>query len=253
MEYLKAVIVDDEKRVVHTIETLLSENFPEIQIVGSAGTVKAATSILKSRTTDILFLDIELPDGTGFDILKSIPSIDFKIIFVTGHDEFALKAIKLSAFDYLLKPIDKNELKATIERAKVLILHDEELMKLKALQENLDQKKQPKRIILKTAESIHFVAVAEIVRAEADSNYTRFFLSGGKKILVSKTLKEFVNLLEYSGMIRVHQSHLVNVEFIDRIVKTDGGYIVLKNGTELPVSPILKKTVIEKIKEFLTD
>lgn len=253
MEYLKAVIVDDEKRVVHTIETLLSENFPEIQIIGSAGTVKAATSLLKSRTTDILFLDIELPDGTGFDILTSIPKIDFKVIFVTGHDEFALKAIKLSAFDYLLKPIDKNELKATIERAREMILHDEEVMKLKALQENLNQKKQPKRIILKTAESIHFVAIAEIIRAEADSNYTRFFLSGGKKIMVSRTLKEFVNLLEYSGMIRVHQSHLVNVEFIDRIVKTDGGYIVLKDGSEIPVSPTLKKTVIEKIKEFLTD
>lgn len=250
---MKAVIVDDEASVRNTIKAILNETFPTIEVASVAGTVAEAHEQLVKVKPDLLFLDIELPDGNGFDLLKMISPVTFKVIFVTGHEEYALSAIKVSALDYIMKPVDADELRPAVEKALSVISNKEVQIKLQALNENMQGKKTLKRIILHTADHLQLVSVSDIIRAEADSNYTSFFLSDGKKIMVSRTIKEFDTLLSSSGMIRVHQSHLVNVNHIDRFVKKDGGWVMLKNGTKIPVSPNLKKQVLKALTDHLYD
>jgi two-component system LytT family response regulator len=248
---MNTVIVDDEAPVRNTIRKLLSENFPGISIMASEGTIGEGYVAILRFKPDLVFLDIELPDGNGFDLLKKFPVIPFKVIFITGHQEYALSAIKVSALDYILKPIDNEELIAAVEKAFKIINHEEQQLKFQALNENMQSKKVLKRIILHTADHLQMVAVNEIIRAEADSNYTTFCLSDGRHILVSRTIKDFEVLLTGTGMIRVHQSHLVNINFIDRFVKKDGGYLLLNEGTKIPVSPILKRQVLQALTDHL--
>jgi two-component system LytT family response regulator len=177
--------------------------------------------------------------------------VHFRTIFITGHQEYALDAIKVSAFDYILKPIDTDELKSAIEKAQEVINHEEEQLKLLALSENLQGKKVLKRIILRTSEALQLISVSDIIRAEAESNYTHFHLAGGKHIMVSRTIKEYETMLAGSGLIRVHQSHLVNLSHIDKFFKHDGGYLQLKDGSTVPVSPILKQKVLRAITDHL--
>jgi two-component system LytT family response regulator len=153
----------------------------------------------------------------------------------------------------VLKPIDTDELCRAVEKAREVINQQEQRLKLQALSENMQGKRVLKRIILRTSDHLQIVSVSDIVRAEADSNYTSFTLSDGKHILVSRTIKEFETLLSASGLIRVHQSHLVNINYIDRFIKKDGGYLQLKDSTRVPVSPILKKQVLKALTEHLYD
>jgi len=248
---MNVVIVDDEATVRNTIKSLLNENYPDINILATAGTIGEGYEAIEKYKPDLLFLDIELPDGTGFDLLKKFQQLPFKIIFVTGYHEYALDAIKVSALDYILKPVDTDELCLAVEKAREIINQAELQLKLEALNENLQGKKVLKRIILHTSDHLQLVSVSDIIRAEADSNYTSFTLSDGKHIMVSRTIKEFESLLSDSGMIRVHQSHLVNINFIDRFVRKDGGYLLLKDGTKIPVSPNLKKQVLQALTNHL--
>lgn len=248
---MNVVIIDDEITVRNAISSLLGEHFPGIRIMASAGTIEEGYDAVVKHKPDLLFLDIELPDGTGFDLIKRFPRITFQIIFVTGHQEYALDAIKVSALDYVLKPVDTDELRRAVEKAGKVINNEDQMIKFQALNENLQGKKVLKRIILHTSDHLQLISVSDIIRAEADSNYTTFSLADGKHILVSRTLKEYENLLSASGMIRVHQSHLVNINYIDRFVKKDGGYLLLKGGTKIPVSPNLKKQVLQALTDHL--
>lgn len=248
---MNVIIVDDEATVRNTIRALLNEHFPEVIILATAGSIEEGYEAIRQNNPDLIFLDIELPDGTGFDLLKKFSTVSFKVIFVTGHQEYALDAIKVSALDYVLKPVDTDELCKAVEKAREIINQADQQLKLQALSENLQSRKVLKRIILHTSDHLQLVSVSDIIRAEADSNYTSFSLSDGKKILVSRTIKEFEILLSGSGMIRVHQSHLININYIDRFVKKDGGYLILKEGTKIPVSPILKKQVLQAMTEHL--
>jgi two-component system LytT family response regulator len=248
---MNTVIIDDEIAVRNTIKALLNERFPDITIMASVGTVKEGHEAILKNKPDVVFLDIELPDGTGFALLRMFPQIPFRIIFVTGHNEYAIDAIKVSALYYVLKPIDTDEFCRAVEKAQEVISQNDLKLKLVALSENLQSRKALKRIILHTSDHLQLVSVSDIIRAEADSNYTQFFLSGSRKIMVSRTIKEFEALLSSSGLIRVHQSHLVNINYIDRFVKRDGGYLQLKDGTKIPVSPNLKKLVLQTIHDHL--
>jgi two-component system LytT family response regulator len=248
---MKAIIVDDEQSVRNTIASLLRDNFPDIIIAALAGSVEEGYAAIQDHQPDLLFLDVELPDGLGFDILKKVFPLNFRTIFITGHQEYALSAIKVSALDYILKPVDEDELKAAINKAREIINHPDEQLKMLALKENLQSKKVLKRIILHTADHLQLVSVSDIIRAEADSNYTLFWLSGNRKIMVSRTIKEFNSLLANSGFIRVHQSHLVNLEHIDRFMKKDGGWLRMKDGSSVPVSPNLKKQVLQAIQDHM--
>lgn len=248
---MKAIIVDDEPAVRNIISTLLNDSFRDITVSAQAGSVQEGFAAVTEHQPDLLFLDVELPDGLGFDLLKKLSPVRFRTIFITGHQEYALDAIKVSALDYILKPIDLDELSVAITRAREIINHEEEQLKMQALSENLAGKKVLKRIILRTADALQLISVSDIIRAEAESNYTHFHLAGGKHIMVSRTIKEYEAMLSGSGLIRVHQSHIVNLNHIDKFFKHDGGYLQLKDGSTVPVSAHLKQKVLQAITDHL--
>lgn len=248
---MNVIIIDDESAVRNTLTALLGDGYPDLKILAQVASVEEGLEAIGRHHPDLVFLDVEMPDGTGFDLLKKLPDINFRVVFITGHQKYALDAIKVSALDYLLKPVDAGELKLAVEKARLVLNKEEEKIKLQALNENLQDRKILKRIILRTADALQLISVSEIIRAEADSNYTNFYLAGNRRIIVSRTIKEFESMLSGSGIIRVHQSHLVNIIFIDRFMKRDGGYLLLREGTKIPVSPNLKNQVIQSITDHL--
>lgn len=248
---MKAIIIDDEPAVRNTISSLLRDHFSDITVSAQAGSINEGYDAVMKHDPDLLFLDIELPDGLGFDLLRKLSSVCFRIIFITGHHEYALDAIKVSALDYILKPVDEDELRKAIEKARELINQEDEQLKLLALNENLQEKKVLKRIILRTSDALLLVSISDIVRAEAESNYTHFYLSSGKHIMVSRTIKEYEAMLSGSGLIRVHQSHIVNLDYIEKFFRHEGGYLQLKDGSSIPVSPGLKQKVLQAISDHL--
>jgi len=245
----KALIIDDENRTRDLIVKMINSFGLEIEAIPGGENVKTGIESIEEHQPDIVFLDIQMPDGTGFDLLKAIPIKNFEVIFITAHEEFAIKAIKFSALDYILKPVDPVELKAAVEHALISLENKKEELHFDTLQHNI-QPHQKRRLVLKTQESVHVVDLEQIIRCEADRNYTSFFLTEGRKILVSKTLKEYETLLSGYNFVRVQQSHLINLDFIDRYDKGNGGSVVMKDGSEVPLSPA-KREVFFKILENL--
>lgn len=244
---MKVIIVDDEASVRNSISRVLRELYPGIDIIAEGSNVEEGFNAVIRNKPDLLFLDVEMPDGSGFDLINRLIPVDFKVVFITGHQEYALKAIKMSALDFILKPFSEEDISNAVRKAMEAINRDQEHAKFQVLKENIEGRRILKRIVLPTADNIHLVSISDIIRAEADSNYTSFFIADDQKIMVSRTIKEFDTLLSGSGMIRVHQSHLVNIAFIDKYVKRDGGYLVLKDGTDIPVSQNLRKQVLSAI------
>ena len=230
---ISIAVVDDEPKARETIINILALSNFELTIVGEAESVKSAYKLITQKSPELVLLDINLPDGNGFDLLKKFEKINFKIIFITAHEEYAIQAFKFSAIDYILKPIRAAELFAAIEKANDSFSKEETVLKISSLLSNLEKLK---KIVLKTAESIHIVNVQQIIRCQADVNYTTFFLEGGETLLVSKPLKEYDELLSGAGFFRTHQSHLVNLEHILRYDKTDGGFLILDDKSMAPVS-----------------
>lgn len=246
---MKVIIVDDEISIRNSIKSILDNKHPDIEIIDSVANVSDGYNAVLRNKPDLLFLDVEMPDGTGFDLMEKLIPVDFKVVFITGHQEYALRAIKMSALDFILKPFGEEDIDNSVLKAREAINRDEEYIKFQTLKENLEGNRVLKRIVLPTSDNLHLVSISDIVRAEADSNYTRFIISDGQKIMVSRTIKEFDNLLSGSGMIRVHQSHLVNIIFVDKYIKRDGGCLQLKDGTKIPVSQNLRKKVIAAIND----
>jgi two-component system LytT family response regulator len=230
---ISIAVIDDEPKARETIINILGISTIEMSIVGEAGDIQSAYDLIVLKSPDLVLLDINLPDGSGFDLLKRFEKMNFKVVFITAHEEFALKAIKYSAVDYILKPIKASELLSAIEKANDNLNNEETVQKISTLLSNLEKLK---KIALKTAESIHIINVSQIIRCEADVNYTKFYLENGEKLLVSKPLKEFDELLGRNGFFRTHQSHLVNLDHILRYDKTDGGYLILNDKSMVPVS-----------------
>ncbi len=226
-------VIDDEPKARETIVNILALSPLEVDVVGEAGDLKSAFELISGKSPDLVLLDIDLPDGTGFDLLKMFEKISFKVIFITAHHEHAIRAFKFSAIDYILKPITAVDLFRALEKTKAEIDKEETVMKLSTLLSNLDKLK---KIVLKTAESIHIINVSQIIRCEADVNYTRFYMKSGEKLLVSKPLKEYDELLSPAGFFRTHQSHLVNLDHMQRYDKSEGGYLVMDDGAFVPVS-----------------
>jgi len=235
---LKALIVDDEVNARQALFNLLKMYCPDIEVVGEAGGVKEGYAQVAALKPELVFLDIRLNDGTGFDMLRKTTGNDYRVIFVTAYDQYALNAIRMSAVDYLLKPINPTELVQAVEKAVDLIHHDDAFKtKIQVLEDHLSPVSgQAKRIILNTANSIHVVDINNIIRCESDENYTYIITTDDQSILVSKTLKEFDELLTPSGFCRVHQSHLVNMYQISSYEKGPGGMIIMKNKDKVPVS-----------------
>jgi|UniRef100_UPI00404A5568 two-component system LytT family response regulator len=245
----KALIIDDEQRTRELIAKMITSFDLGIEAIPMGESVQSGIAAIAAIQPDLVFLDIQMPDGTGFDLLKAIPNKNFEVIFITAHEEFAIKAIKFSALDYILKPVDADELRSAIERALETLNDTKAEPQFEALQHNI-QPNQKRRLVLKTQESVHVVELDQIIRCEADRNYTSFFLKNGKKILVSRTLKDYETLLTGHNFLRVQQSHLVNLDYVDRYDKGNGGAVVMKDGSEVPLSPA-KRDVFFQILENL--
>ena len=239
---LTAIIIEDMSDALALLKKDVETRHPEIDIIATAQSVVEAAEVLRKNQPDILFLDTMLGDGTGFDILEIFPDLKSKIIFVTASDEYAIRAFKFAAIDYVLKPYAHEDLSLAIERAKEQIQPNKE--RLRILKDTIaapDQK--PDKISLHTLDQIIIVSLDDIIRCESDSNNTIFHLQDKRKIFVTKTLKYFAEMLKSYDFVRIHQSHLVNLQCISAYIKTDGGYLMLKNGENVPVS-VRKKTEI---------
>lgn len=243
---LTAVIIEDMPDAMMLLQQELKENHKDIEVIATAKSVVEAAKVLRKNTPDILFLDIMLGDGTGFDVLEIFPDLSSKIIFVTASDEYAIRAFKFAAIDYVLKPYAPEDLAKAVDRAKEQLHPGSERLNL--LKETIaTPDARPDKISLHTLDKIIIVGLDEIVRCEADSNNTMFYLTNGKKIFVTKTLKYFSDMLSDYNFLRVHQSHLVNLQCISAFIKTDGGYLLLKDKQTVPVSVRKKSEVIEML------
>ncbi len=242
---MNIVIVDDEPLARKTIETIILEHFPDINIVGQAGSVEEAVPVIKNTNPDLLFLDVDLTDGYGFDILSILKPFNFKVIFITAHQEYAIKAIKFSALDFILKPVSEYELVDAVKKAYTETNKNDKNIKWDAFFNNIyTTGKENKKIVLKTSDCIHLIKVSDIIRIEADNNYSTFFLLNGDRIVVSKGLIEYEKLLTDYGFFRVHQSHLINLSYISRFDKKDGGYVVLSDKSQVPVSQRKRQKIL---------
>lgn len=239
---LKAIIIDDMELARASLKADLVDYCPDIEVVGEAEGVLSGAKLLRQITPDILFLDIEMEDGDGFDLLDILPEALGSVIFVTARQDYALKAFQYSAVDYLLKPVDPELLKKAVQkRAERLKTNNEQFTLLK---EGMTKDAKLDRIALHTSEKIAVAELKNIVRLEAMTNYTYFHFADGSKLLITKTLKEYDKMLSDSGFVRVHQSHLINMDHVEAYVKTEGGYILMKNGHIVPVSVRKKAYVV---------
>ncbi|MBA4241628.1 MAG: DNA-binding response regulator [Sphingobacteriaceae bacterium] len=247
---IRAVIIDDEINNQELISNLLKSYAENVQVVGMANSVETAYKTINEHNPDLIFLDIQMPDGTGFDLLKKFEKINFKIIFVTAHQEFAIEAFKYSALDYILKPLAPANLLAAVKKMEDTMSSEELNLKLKTLLNNIAEPiKNKKKIVLKTMERIYSVDLDDIIRFESDGGYTKVYLVDGKRIMVSKTMKEYDDLLMDVGFLRVHHSHLINMNHLFCFEKAEG-HVVMKDDSIVPVSNRKKDHLMELLNMF---
>ncbi|OUS01305.1 hypothetical protein A9Q86_05830 [Flavobacteriales bacterium 33_180_T64] len=243
---IKTILVDDEAYIRNNVRAKLVQYFSnDIEIVGEAGNVSSAVKIIKEKKPNLLFLDIHLSDGTGFDILNELEEKNFDVIFITGFDNHAIKAIKVGALDYILKPIDDYEFKDAVKKALEKTTVENDLEKLVEISSEYFQGVKRKRIILKTLENVYVVYEDDILYCKSEGNYTTFYTKQSEKILVSKPIKKIMELLSEDIFIRCHQSYLVNKKHVVRYNKQ--GMLIIINEVKVPVSSRRKDFVMGKI------
>lgn len=249
MDKLTSIVVEDNSLALEMLVNDINTHFKEVEIIGSAKSVIEAAKLLQNQQPDILFLDIMLGDGTGFDLLEIFPNLVSKIIFITASDAYAIRAFKFAAIDYILKPYSIQDLENSFTKAKQQIApQNEQLTILKQAVTAPNEKL--KKLSLHTQEKIIVVDIENIIRCKSDNNYTTFYFKDDSTILVSKTLKFYADILKENDFIRVHQSHLINKYQIKEFIKSDGGYLILKNNTNIPVSKRKKADVLNILKSF---
>jgi two-component system, LytTR family, response regulator len=234
---MKAVIIEDEPKNVRVLRNLLEENCPNIQVMGDAGDGNTAFELIKEAKPEIVFLDIEIPHGNAFDLLDRFHVIDFEVIFVTAFDDYALRALKYSALDYLLKPVNVDELIGSVKRA-------EKMLQMKNIQERIGTLlanmsatgTSLKKIAVASMEGMFFIDVNDIIRCEAKGSYTELHLASSEMLTASKNIQEYEKLLPEQSFCRVHNSHIINLNRIKKYHKGRGGYVVMQDGTSVEVA-----------------
>lgn len=250
MNKLRTVLIDDEKNNLDNLEQLLKHYCPGLEVVATAMSVDQGKTAILQHQPELLFLDIQMPGKNGFDLLRELSAFDFEVIFITAFDQYAIQAIKFAAVDYLLKPIPPEELQGAVDRAFQKIRQKKQNLQLENLLQVLQQQKDTHRIALTTLQETRFIKTADIVRCESSNNYSIFFLTTGEKLTVSKPIYEYEELLKPYGFIRSHQSHLVNHLHVKSWVKKDGGYLLLDNGGQVPVSRNKKDLVLQAMNQW---
>lgn len=240
---MRTVIIDDEQKGRLTIQNLIKKYSPLLEVVGEADCVDKAIELIDREKPELVFLDIEMPDGTGFDVLTNIEYNDFHLIFCTAYDQYAVKAFRFSAIDYLLKPLDPDIFNIAVSK----VLEEQKgdaNTKIETLNANHSGFK---RLALSAAEGVTIVDVKDVIRCESSVNYTHFIISDGNKVLVSKTLKEFDEMLSQHGFFRVHKSHLVNLNHIKKYIKGEGGWVIMADDSKIEVSRRKKDALLKAL------
>ncbi len=249
---IKAVLIDDDENLREGMKGLLRRFAPSIKIIGEADSVATGIVAMDTLKPQVVFLDIQLNDGTGFDILEKLAAknetIKTNIVFITAHEQYAIKAFRFSALDFLLKPVDPEELQKVIRKIESVIENRNDYSHIDLLLENIRKKVDNfKRIALSTSDGIHLFDISDIIRCESTDNYTKFYIKDNKPVLISKTLKEYEELLTPHKFERIHQSHLIHLNYLKSYIKRDGGYVVMEDGSRLPISQRKR----ERLKEIL--
>jgi len=248
---MKALIIDNEKPIRESVVELIKAFCPEINEIAEEDSVKSGVAKLKVSTPDILFLDVELGDGTGMDVLSAFSEINFPVVFITAHNKYAIDAFRHSAIDFLLKPIDPELLMQAVQKAN----KSKESLQIKnqllVLENHLRQiNNVDKKIVLKDSESIYMVKIDDIIHCQSEGTYTTFFLKGGERIVISKPIKEYEELLEQYNFLRVHQSHLVSLTKVKRFDKQDGGSLIMETDDVVPVSQRKRDIVLNALQKM---
>lgn len=247
---VNTVIIDDEAHIRETLRSFLSQHCPQVKIIGEAGSVDESEKIINRNQPDLILLDIELDGGTAFDLLNMFKSPWFKVIFITAYNEYAIKAFKVSAIDFLLKPVNPLELAEAIIRAQ-LMLQQEQLIKLAALKINLKSGLQgQKKIVIKTLESIHLLDISTISYCQSDTVYTTIYTTDNRSILSSKSIKDYEEMLTDFGFFRVHRSFLINISHVKRFEKREGGCVILTNDCQIPVASRKKEEMLALLNDL---
>lgn len=248
---LKVILIDDEKGARESLHNLIIKYCPQLEVIAKASNIDEAYKLINELSPQLIFLDIEMPNGNGFDLLQKFTTINFDIIFTTAFDHYAIKAIKYSAIDYLLKPIDIDDLRNAIERVllkqKNKNLQNEQILSLLS---NIKPEQNDKKIALHEGDGLTFVRLKDIVRCESDGNYTTIILEGNKRIITSKTLGEYEELFSNDNFYRVHRSHLIHLHHIIKYIKGDGGYVLMSDGSQIEVSRRKKQEFLDKLSQI---
>jgi two-component system, LytTR family, response regulator len=234
---LTTIIIDDEPDAVEFISSIAKEFCPCLEVAGKAHNIKDGAHLIKEMKPDLVFLDVEMPNGSGFDLLTHFPKKDFDVIFITAFNHYAIKAIKFSAVDYILKPINIQEFIEAVSKVAEKRRSDrnQDNDNFETLLENI-RSLHPTRLVIPTSDGREYLDPKDIIRIEADRSYSWFFIKDRRKILVSKHLKEFQDLLSDRNFFRPHNSHLINLDFVRKFVRLDGGYIEMTDGSKIPIS-----------------
>ena len=244
---INAIIIDDEPYCVEVLTTLLQKYCPEVAVLATCASGEEGLKAIRQHKPDLVFLDVEMPHMNGFQMLEALPAVDFDLIFTTSYDQYAIKAIRFSALDYLLKPIDREELQRAVEksarRAPAPLTQQLELL----LQKINQPATRVNKVAMPTMEGLQMITVADIISCASDSNYTVVQLKGKQKLVVSRTLKEIEELLEEHSFVRVHHSYLANLNEVTKYVKGEGGYLVMSDGSHIDVSRSRKDFVVKKL------
>jgi len=248
---MKAILIDDEISNLENLRALLQKHCPQVNILATAQNVNDAVDAIEKHWPDLVFLDIQMGEHTGFDVLKTLPKRNFEVIFVTAYDHYGIQAVKFAALDYLLKPVDIDELITSVNKAAQKLasqIHTSQLDFL--LQQLIKPETNVSTIALPMQNEIRYIPLSDIIRCEADNSYTHFFMANRDKLLVSKSLKEYADLLRPNGFLRTHQSHLVNPKYVKSWLKEDGGILLLTTGQKIPVSKANKETVKQALQRI---
>lgn len=232
---MNSVLIDDEQANIENLRALLTRHCPQVTVMAGIRTLEEARVFIEQHRPDLLFLDIQMGDSTVFELLQNLTFTDFEVIFVTAYDHYGIQAVKYAALDYLLKPVDIQELKTAVAKVEKKIVAQARTSQLQFLLEN-HTGLFPKKIALPMHQEIRYVPVQDIIYCEADNTYTSFYLQQEVHLLVSRPLKEYADLLKPHGFIRTHQSYLVNPRFVKSWLKEDGGVLLLSTGKKIPVS-----------------
>ena len=247
MEKLKAILIDDELSSLQNLRQKLDEFCPDLQVVATAQKPEEAMLLIKHHKPDVIFLDIEMPKMSGFRMLDELGECDFEIIFTTAYNHYAIDAIRISAFDYLMKPIAIKELQVAVDRLNSL-RNSQTREKIDILKTSMNEKKsQDDKIAIPTSEGLEFIPIKNILHIESSSNYSKIFFRENKPIIVTKLLKDFEDLLGPYRFYRIHNSHLINLNYIKKYVKAEGGQVIMQDGTTIDVARRKKEEFLKMI------